>query len=127
MNEKPANRFEEAGRTIGALVSEKNVAYGDSFGLAGKVLAILYPDGVQPEQYRDMLTVVRVVDKLFRIATKKDAFGESPWRDVAGYGILGFLADEKPVDSERAVGGNLHVGVKHGESGLDGDNKFQRA
>jgi hypothetical protein len=36
-----------------------------------------------------MLAVTRIVDKLFRIATDKDAFGENPFKDIAGYGILG--------------------------------------
>ena len=36
-----------------------------------------------------MLTIVRIVDKLFRITNQKDAFGESPYRDIAGYGLLG--------------------------------------
>jgi hypothetical protein len=48
----------------------------------------LYPDGVKPEQYIDLLVTVRIVDKLFRIANKKDAFGENPWQDIAGYGLL---------------------------------------
>jgi hypothetical protein len=54
----------------------------------------LYPYGIKPEQYVDALGILRVIDKLFRIATKKDAFDESPWRDIAGYGILGAVRDE---------------------------------
>jgi hypothetical protein len=73
---------------IGRLVDEKNAAYGDSFSRSGEILERLYPNGIRPEQYRDALGVVRVIDKLFRIATKKDAFGESPWDDVAGYGVV---------------------------------------
>jgi len=34
------------------------------------------------------------VDKLFRIATDKDALGESTYRDIAGYGILGAFRAE---------------------------------
>ena len=60
-----------------------------------QLLKVLYPNGVQPEQYKDMLATVRIVDKLFRIATKKDAFGESPFKDIAGYGILGVASDEE--------------------------------
>jgi hypothetical protein len=33
--------------------------------------------------------VVRILDKLFRIANDKSAFNEDPWQDIAGYGILG--------------------------------------
>jgi len=70
------------------LVTEKNAAYGDSFGQSGKILQILYPGGIRPGQYPDLLALVRVIDKLFRIATDKKAFGEDPWKDVMGYALL---------------------------------------
>ena len=82
-------------QTLGTLVSQKNEAYGDAFAQAGDVIKILYPNGVKPEQYVDLLVTVRIVDKLFRIANKKDAFGESPWQDIAGYGILMTSYDNK--------------------------------
>jgi len=88
------DKYKRIADSIGTLVGEKNIAYGDSFGKASKVLEVLYPDGIQPEQYTDMLAMIRVIDKLFRIATKKDAFGESPWRDICGYSILGVANDE---------------------------------
>jgi hypothetical protein len=84
--------FLALGTEIGKLVKEKNVAYGDAFAQAEQILKILYPRGVTPDRYLDMLATVRVLDKLFRIATAKDAFGESPWRDIAGYGLLGYAA-----------------------------------
>jgi hypothetical protein len=68
---------------------EKNKAYGDSYAKSGKILEILYPDGASPDQYTDMLGIVRCIDKFFRIATSKDAFGENPWLDIVGYGLLG--------------------------------------
>ena len=80
--------FEEIGSAIGRLVQVKNDAYGDSFGKSEEVLKILYPYGVGVEQFRDFLTVVRVLDKLFRIATDRDALGEDPWKDICGYAIL---------------------------------------
>lgn len=80
--------FEEIGLSVGKLVQTKNDAYGDSFSKAEDVLRILYPDGVDTKQYKDFLTVVRIIDKLFRIATYKDAFGEDPWEDICGYAIL---------------------------------------
>lgn len=87
--------FLRVGNEIGSLVREKNEAYGDSFAKACIILEALYPKGVQPSQYRDMLGVTRIIDKLFRIATRKDAFGESPWRDIAGYGVVATVADER--------------------------------
>jgi hypothetical protein len=81
-------KYKLIGEAVGKLVDEKNKAYGDSFNKAGDFLKILYPNGVQPEQYKDMLAIVRVFDKQMRIATNKDAFGENPWNDITGYGIL---------------------------------------
>lgn len=76
-----------------ALISEKQEAYGDSFGQSGKIIEVLYPDGIKPEQYKDALTIIRIIDKLFRIANKKNAFGETPWRDITGYALLSLIRD----------------------------------
>ena len=81
--------FSRLGREIGELVADKQEAYGDSFGKAGEVMRILYPAGISPSQMDDALAVVRVIDKLFRVATDRDALGESPWRDIVGYALLG--------------------------------------
>lgn len=81
--------YAERGREIGKLVAEKQLAYGDSFGKSGDVMRILYPKGISPEQMDDALCLVRIVDKLFRVATDRDALGESPYRDIAGYALLG--------------------------------------
>lgn len=76
------------------LVIKKQAAYGDSFGKAGEVMALLYPEGIPLGQMDDALVVVRVIDKLFRIANQKDAFGESPWKDIMGYSLLAVVKDE---------------------------------
>lgn len=81
--------YKQLGEEIGKLVEEKNAAYGSSFAECHKILSVLYPEGIKPEQYTDALAIIRVIDKLFRIANNKDAFGESPWNDIAGYAILG--------------------------------------
>lgn len=94
---KNETMFLHAGASIGALVAEKQDAYGDSFGKAGKVMEILYPDGIRPDQYCDALPMVRVIDKLFRIATKKGAFGEDPWKDICGYSLLCHSRDSKKL------------------------------
>jgi len=87
-------RFEKIGSEIGKLVDLKNNAYGSSFEKSEQILKILYPDGVEPSQYKNMLALTRIIDKLFRIANQKDAFGESPFKDIAGYGILGAANDD---------------------------------
>lgn len=94
------NKYIDVAQQLGQLVSEKQEAYGDSFSKSENILKILYPDGIAPENYRDLLTVTRIIDKLFRIATRKDAFGESPYRDIAGYGLLGLIADSDQQSEE---------------------------
>ena len=82
------SKYIQLGKEIGMLVDRKQKAYGDSFGNSHKILTALYPNGVGLAQYQDMLTVVRIIDKLFRIANQKDAFGENPFQDIVGYGLL---------------------------------------
>jgi hypothetical protein len=89
------SKYEQTAEEIGKLVTEKNAAYGSSFAESHRILEVLYPNGIKPEQYTDALAIVRVIDKLFRIATSKKAFGESPWRDIAGYGLLGTVRDDE--------------------------------
>jgi hypothetical protein len=88
MSDTTSGPYFELGKAIGATVEQKQAAYGDSFGKSGDVMRILYPDGIRPSKLDDALTVIRVLDKLFRVATDRDALGESPWRDIAGYALL---------------------------------------
>lgn len=87
--------YELLGQRVGALVDVKNAAYGSSFDDAGEFLRLLYPNGIQPSQYGDALALVRIFDKMKRIATDRDALGESPYQDIAGYGLLGLRRVEK--------------------------------
>ena len=83
------NNYEELGRTVGKLVKDKQVAYGDSFSRSGECLRQMFPNGIKPSQYDDLLTIARILDKLFRIANDPEAFGENPFQDIVGYGLLG--------------------------------------
>ena len=87
-DQKNHQTFEEIALDIGRLVTEKNKAYGDSFAQCSQFLRLLYPDGISTDNYENMLTIVRIWDKIKRAATDEDAFGESPFRDIAGYSIL---------------------------------------
>lgn len=82
-------KYEKIATEVGKLVDKKNQAYGNSFTKAGEYLKILYPDGIPPEKYMDVLVLVRLFDKLMRVATKNDPFGEDPFEDIAGYALLG--------------------------------------
>ncbi len=105
--------FEEKVRltldTLGEVVIAKNKAYGDSVNTSVEIFKLYYPNGIEPDQYEDVLLLVRVLDKVSRIATSKKAFGESPWEDIVGYAIRGVLNDKeepkkvlKPVRKHRA-------------------------
>lgn len=89
--------FKRLGKELGELVSEKNRQYGDAAARAGAIMRVLYPAGLQPDQYDDALLVVRVLDKLSRISQRgpdgQDLGGESPWKDLGGYGLIGWLQD----------------------------------
>lgn len=90
------DRFLDVARTAAEVCAEKNLSYGDSFSRTGEFLAILFPNGIPPEKFKDALTIVRVFDKLMRIAHRPDAFSESPWKDILGYAILAVEAESKP-------------------------------
>lgn len=79
--------YEAKGRAIGRLVDSKQKQYGDSFHKCGSYLRLLYPDGIRPEQYDDLLTVVRDFDKSMRIATGNQG-NEDAWADKCGYALL---------------------------------------
>jgi len=97
-------RLREIAEEIGALTERKNAAYGNSFDKCGTFLQLLYPQGIAPEQYGDALALVRIFDKMMRIATQKGAFDESPYRDIAGYGLLGAARDERAAGAVEGEG-----------------------
>lgn len=78
---------------IADLINEKQSAYGRSFDKSGGIMRVLYPDGIKPHQIDDTLCIIRIIDKLFRIANNKNAFGESPWNDILGYALLAATRD----------------------------------
>ena len=94
-------KYERHAADIGALVDRKNVAYGESFRKSGDIIRILYPRGIAPEQYDDALVMIRLIDKMFRIANHKTAFGEDPWQDIAGYAVLMSQLTETTGDHKR--------------------------
>lgn len=92
-------------RKIGVFVTkntiDKNKKYGDAARKVTTLLYELYPDGISPDQFPNALLLIRVLDKVVRLASytpeRLEADDESPWIDVAGYGLLGaelFLEQE---------------------------------
>lgn len=85
------NRYTQEAVNLAELITKKQVAYGDSFGQSKRIMEVLYPKGILPKQYQDALAMIRIIDKLFRIANKKFAFEEDPWQDIAGYALLSLV------------------------------------
>jgi hypothetical protein len=85
------NKYTCEAINLAELITKKQIAYGDSFGQSKRIIEVLYPKGIAPEQYQDALAIIRIIDKLFRIANKKFAFEEDPWQDIAGYALLSFV------------------------------------
>lgn len=96
--------FQELGSELGAFIDDRQIRYGNSFEKCGEFLQLLYPNGIQPEQYTDMLAIVRIFDKQMRLATGKNDDGETPYKDIAGYGLLGWMKDEKRAKGEEING-----------------------
>ena len=83
----------ELGCEVATVLDRTNKAYGNSTEKSSRILSILFPEGIRTEQLHDARCMTSILDKLSRIATDKDAFGESPWRDVAGYALLAYRHD----------------------------------
>jgi len=87
-NLKNQSIFEKLAEATGKLVTEKNAAYGDSVRTSGKIMQLLYPEGIAFDQIPVALLTVRVLDKLSRIANDPSYGGEDPAQDITGYGLL---------------------------------------
>ena len=83
------NKFSGFAEEVADIVHVKQQAYGDSFGKSGECLRQMYPNGIEPSQFDDLLTITRILDKLFRIANNPNAFDENPYQDIVGYALLG--------------------------------------
>lgn len=89
--------YEQLGAEIGKLTDKKNKAYGGISRVA-EAMKVFFPNGIPIEKLEDSLLVVRVLDKINRISGgKKAAFGENPWKDIAGYALLG-VGESREVD-----------------------------
>ena len=89
------SKYSKKAQQLAELISVKNAQYGNSFQESAKILDILYPNGVKANDYENMMTIVRILDKIFRIANG-DKGDESAWDDIAGYALL--KASENSAD-----------------------------
>ena len=95
--------YSDVGKDIGAHVDLAQQAYGDSFNNCVDVLRVfLRPYKNADDTYtipdallQHLLTQVRIIDKQFRIFSNPsgDLMKESPYKDIAGYAILGVASN----------------------------------
>jgi len=80
---------------IGNLTADKNAAYGNSVSTVDACLRVFFPSGIPTRKFRHAMLLTRILDKMMRIANDEGAFGESPYRDIAGYAIMGALINDE--------------------------------
>lgn len=92
--------YEEKGRKLGALVDQKQLAYGNAITQTYEVVkAFMTPYFNEEEKtytipqslLQHLLLQVRIIDKQNRIFNNPsgDLMSESPYGDLGGYGLLG--------------------------------------
>jgi len=82
------NGFYDIASELAEMLSDKNRKYGDSYARMAHVLPIFYPDGVPGNHLLDAVFILRIIDKLMRIASAQKDDDEDPVADIAGYAIL---------------------------------------
>jgi len=93
-------KYSSIGQNIGELVDFKQKAYGDSITKANQLLKVYLQkyynkktkEYTIPEELLNHIAImVRIIDKQNRIFNnpKQDLMNENPYKDIAGYGLLG--------------------------------------
>ena len=95
--------LESISRDVVSIVKEKNREYGSAFQKVSHILSILFPNGIPTNKYHDVAILVRVLDKVCRIASANDKdVKKDAWLDITGYGLLRLSeGDLNGVEGER--------------------------
>ena len=81
---------------LGKKAAQKNSDYGSAFDQINRIFLILYPDGIKPQQYSDATILVRMLDKVCRIANGGSKFfAEDSWHDIFGYSLVRLIDEER--------------------------------
>ena len=90
--------YKDLGQEVGQFTDDKREQYGDSVSFVSAALHHACPDGIPPYQYDNVLLCARMLDKVCRILTRGadglDKGSESPYKDLAGYALIGVAKDE---------------------------------
>lgn len=89
------------------LFRERNPAYGDAYRQAGKVLAALFPNGINietPEGWSQVAVLIHIINKLLRIAAagESGADTDDSCRDLTVYSAMlhSLLVEDSPHGSD---------------------------
>lgn len=93
--------LKELTNELGDLLEDKDQKYGSSTTVSGTMLRLLYPQGVPVSQYQNVTLLVRIFDKMKRIAT--GASDENSWQDIAGYGVQGWKQTVNQAEAEEVL------------------------
>jgi hypothetical protein len=99
--------FEDISLEISQTLEKKNKAYGNSFNKTTEHLKLLFPDGVVDDQYQHLMYIVRILDKIGRIANSSLLPPEEgvldAYKDIQGYTtlMLKMLYDNMHEESNR--------------------------
>ena len=85
--------YEQIGAHLIQLLEQKRQAYGDGFNGVPQIIEILYPNGIDPQDYANILTLTRILDKIYRISNNDKS--EDAWLDIAGYCFLAMRARDE--------------------------------
>ena len=103
VNEVGENSVRSIACDIAIVVEEKNREYGSAFQKVSHILSILFPNGIPTNKYHDVAILIRVLDKICRIASANDKdVKKDAWLDLTGYGLLRLSeGDLNGVEDER--------------------------
>lgn len=73
---------------VAELVLQKQKEYGNGVLRSNRMMLQLFPDGIPAAKYRDAFTLVRLMDKISKIAADENSATGEPWRDIAAYSLL---------------------------------------
>jgi len=78
-------------------IEYKEIKYGKVDSKIGKILEILYPNGINKDKIGESMFVIHVLEKICRIINEFNNSNEvtESYKDLIGYGILGFVKDKK--------------------------------
>lgn len=74
---------------------EHEFGYPDRLEMEANFLKTLFPQGIPPQKYKAAMHIARIMGRVYELA-KVDGDMERIYRDIASYGLLGTIMEEKP-------------------------------